>query len=80
MFFIAITALKSFGDSTLELRKLQVSMVHKNLQKVYKVCVKFLMWNSFDSVTIDMNTIVQVGESDLQMPWGISLHRVRSPS
>ncbi len=38
-------------------------MVHKNLQKVYKVCDKFLMWDSFNSVTIDMNMIVQVGES-----------------
>ena len=38
-------------------------MVHKNLQKVYKVLDKFLMWDSFDSVTIDMNMIVQVGES-----------------
>ncbi len=64
MFFIAITALKSFGDSTLELHKLQVSMVHKNLQKVYKVLDKFLMWDSFGSVTIDTNTIVQVGESE----------------
>ncbi len=81
MFFIInITLQKSLGDSTLEHQEKQVSMVHKNLWKVYNVCDKFLMWDSFGSVTIDMNTIVQVGESDLQMPWGISLHRVRSPS
>ncbi len=39
-------------------------MVHKISWKVYKVCDKFLMWDSFDSVTIDTNTIVQVGESE----------------
>ncbi len=64
MFFIAITALKSVDDSTLEHKEKQVSKLYKNSWKVYKVCDKFLVWDSFRSVTIDTNTIVQVGKSE----------------
>ena len=52
------------GDSTLEHQEKQVSKLYKNSWKVYKACDKFLMWDSLGSVTIDTNTIVQVGESE----------------
>ncbi len=48
----------------MEHQEKQVSKVYKNSWKVYKVCDKFFMWDSFGSVTIDANTIVQVGESE----------------